>query len=122
MTSDDSLDKLAAAHGVLTHYDNWAHQRVDVLTRTVVATLAALDVDATSHTAIREALRDAYLAPWRRTISPTVVVRPGRPAFDVNARDRAPVRVRVELEDGGDRELAVGPASATRDVDGTTIA
>ncbi|HVE98133.1 MAG TPA: 4-alpha-glucanotransferase [Mycobacteriales bacterium] len=122
MHPDGSLRRLAAAHGVMTEYENWAHEPVEVSTATVVATLRALGVDASRPAAVSDALSAAELAPWRRAVSPTVVVTPTRRTAEVNVREGAPVAVRIALEDGGDRELAVGPASATRDVDGTTVA
>ena len=59
-------------------------------------------------------------APWRQTLAPTVVTRGGvESTVPVYVPDGAKVRVRVELEDGGVRELTqTEDWTVPREVDG----
>ena len=69
--------------------------------------LAALGVAAHTEESVRAALADVRDQPWRRTLPPCVVVRSGRPAeVPVHVPHGEPVRVHVELEDGGRVDLA----------------
>ncbi|MDT7572799.1 MAG: 4-alpha-glucanotransferase [Actinomycetota bacterium] len=104
MNSD--LQRLAAAHGVATSYENWAHKPVEVKESAVVAALAALDVDASSPAAISAALRDVDEAPWREVLPPVVVVR-GR--GEAVVRTSLPPAVDVVLEGGGPVAVSAQP-------------
>jgi 4-alpha-glucanotransferase len=96
MTPD--LQRLATAHGVATSYENWEHQPVEVQESAVVAALAALDVDASTPSAVAAALAEVDEAPWREVLPPVAVVR-GR--GEVVVRTTLPPSVDVVLEDGG---------------------
>jgi 4-alpha-glucanotransferase len=106
MTSPD-LERLAAVHGVATSYVDWSGSRTAVSQLAVVATLAALGVDAAGAQAVTTALADAVAAPWRRLLPPTVVVRGGAGTVEVVAAEGVEVVLDVELEDGSRRSLPV---------------
>ena len=53
---DPSLHELADAYGIATEYWDWQGQHVEVARETVVAVLAALDVDASTSEAAASAL------------------------------------------------------------------
>jgi len=72
------LKELAARYGVAVEYDDWQGRHVDVPASTIVAVLAALDVDADGHEAVEAALVAVEVEPWRRTLPPVVVLRDGR--------------------------------------------
>lgn len=98
---EPDLARLAGLHGVATDYEDQQHRLVRVGRDSVVATLAALGVDASTPAALAAALEDARLAPYRRLLPPTVVVRQGvGAAVELHpVDDRAP-RVRLVLESG----------------------
>jgi 4-alpha-glucanotransferase len=100
------LERLAAAHGVATSYDNWAHELVTVAESAVVAALAALDVDASSPASVTAALRDVDEAPWARVLPPVVVVTEGGA---VVVRTASAPSVEVLLEDGEAVEVTSTP-------------
>ncbi len=118
------LAELAAAHGVATSYVDASDRPVAVRRDTVVAVLAALDVDAGTPGAIDAALAEARRAPWRRLLPPTVVVRSRSPApVVVRGPAGPPPRLRAELEDGRTVELPVpGAPEDTRLLDGEPFA
>jgi len=95
---DPALARLAEAHGVMTHYDDWADERVDVPAETVVAVLRLLGVDASSDESVAAALHDAESAASRRVVDPTVVVTPGRRTTTVRT-ETVPI-LRVETDAG----------------------
>jgi 4-alpha-glucanotransferase len=100
------LVELAAAHGVATDYWDWLGRHVPVSTESIRTVLRALGVDARDDDAVRVALADAADAPWRRTVPSTTVVREGVAAQVVtHVRAGTGIRVSVELEDGGRRDL-----------------
>lgn len=116
---DPDLAALADAYGVATAYEDWAHRVRPVAPETVVRVLGILGVDASSPGAVRAALHEAELAPWRRLVAPTVVVRQGalRPVVVRVPFDTRPT-LRVRLEDG--RSVTVtshGPPGEERPVD-----
>ncbi len=101
------LAELATAHGVATDFWDWRGQHVVVSRESIEAVLAALGVAAHTEESVRAALTDVRDQPWRRTLPPCVVVRSGRPAeVPVHVGHGEPVRVHVDLEDGGRVELA----------------
>lgn len=95
MTDDDVLDRLAAAHGVATRYQNWQGFRVPVARGTVVAVLGLLDVDATTPAAARAALDEVTNRP---PATGTIVLTEGETAA-------VPPGV-LRLEDGTERTVA----------------
>jgi 4-alpha-glucanotransferase len=100
------LLELAEAHGVATDFWDWQGRHTVVSRESVEAVLAALGVAAHTDESVRASLAHARLAPWRRTLPATVVVRSGRPAeVPVHVPHGSPVRLRAELESGGSVDL-----------------
>ena len=100
------LVELAQAYGVATDFTDWRGQHVTVPTSTIRAVLAALEVDASSEHAVETALEEVQLSAWRRALPPVLVVRQAtRRTVPVHVQDGEDVRVWVELEDGGRRDL-----------------
>ncbi len=98
------LRRLADAYGISTEFWDWQGRHVLVPAATIVRTLAALDVDASTADAARRALEEFADAPWRRMLPPTVVTRrDAAVTVQVHVRDGAPVSLWVELERGGTR-------------------
>ncbi len=101
------LVALATAHGVATDFWDWQGRHAEVPRDSVEAVLAALGVPAHTDESVAASLEAARLAPWRRTLPPCVVTRSGRSAeVPVHVPHLDPVRVHVELEDGGRVELS----------------
>src|SRR3954470_15416964 len=71
------LQRLAAAYGVATSYEDWSRKPVAVKESAVVAALAALDVDASSVAAISAALEAVEDARWAEVLPPVAVVTQG---------------------------------------------
>src|SRR4051794_32577760 len=100
------LVELAAAHGVATDFWDWQGRHTVVTRESVEAVLTALGVPSHTTESVRASLADARLAPWRRTLPATVVVRSGRPTeVPVHLPHGSSVRVRAELEHGGSVDL-----------------
>jgi 4-alpha-glucanotransferase len=100
------LVELAAAHGVATDFWDWQGRHTVVTRESVEAVLAALGVASHTEESVRASLADARLAPWRRTLPATVVVRSGRPAeVPVHLPHGSSVRLRADLEYGGSVDL-----------------
>lgn len=72
-----SLARLAALHGVATSYAPSEDVTVPVSDTTVIAVLAALDIDASTPEAVSAALARHESALADRLLPPTVVARPG---------------------------------------------
>ena len=121
MPLDPDLTALAQAYGVVTAYDDWRDEPVEVPEATVVAVLTAMGVETSDPVA---ALAVHEEAPWRRTLPPAVVTIAGRAStVDLHApAGAATPALRLELEDGSRRDLDP-PASSTstRQVDGATV-
>ena len=101
---EHALHELAAAYGVAVDYWDWQGRHVVVSTETLVAVLAALDVDASTAGAARAALTARADEAWRRMLPPVLVTRQGwRPTFEVHVPDGWSVDVWVELETGEHR-------------------
>lgn len=106
-----TLHELAAAHGVATHYDDWAGNRVEVAGTAVAAALAALDVEATSEEAIACSLRQVEERRWSVGLPPcTVVVRSGA----VVVVGPHPPRLAVITEQGAEVEVLAPPREVER--------
>ena len=100
----NELLELARAYGVVTDYEDWRGNHVDVAEDTIVAVLRAMDLDASSREAAAAALRHHREARWRRMLPPSIVAAEGQaPIFWVHVPHGAPVEVRVDLESGETR-------------------
>lgn len=98
------LSRLANAFGVATEYWDQAGKHRKVSAVTVQAVLAAFGVDASSPQACEEALAERRLDHWQRMLPPVFVMRQHSEAVTwVHVRHGDPVRVWIELEDGGYR-------------------
>ncbi len=98
------LIELARAHRVATEFWDWRGEYRPVPVRTIVAVLAALDVDASTPGAIESARLDVEARPWRRLLPATVVMTSGTGAnLMVHVHDGDQVTVWAEFEDGSDR-------------------
>ncbi len=106
----EALQRLAAAHGVATEFWDYTGTQRIVPARTIRAVLAALGVTVETEDDVAAALADVELAPWRAVLPPSVVLREGREEqLPVHIPDGSAVTVRVDLEDGGTRELTQLP-------------
>ena len=100
---------LAERYGVVPDY--WAYDGGHRMVResTLVAVLAALDVDASSPERIEVALRNADEDPWRHLLPPVLVIREGEGAeVPVHVDHGASVDVHLELDPevgGGRRDV-----------------
>ncbi|HYN28976.1 MAG TPA: 4-alpha-glucanotransferase [Dermatophilaceae bacterium] len=100
-----ALLRLAAAHGIGTDYWDWQGRHVPVTAQSLRAVLRALDVPAGTDEEVTASLAEAEVAPWRRTLPPTVVCREGwTPRVFVHVPHGTGVTLTVELEDGSTRE------------------
>ena len=101
---EPSLHALAEAYGVATEYWDWQGRHVEVARETIVAVLAALDVDATTPEAAEEALAEQQRRPWTRMLPPLLALRERRNAsVEVHVPHGDPAETWIELETGGHR-------------------
>ncbi|WP_043264362.1 4-alpha-glucanotransferase [Streptomyces sp. CT34] len=91
--------RLARLHGIATSYEPSPGRAVHVSEDTVVAVLAALDVDASTPHAVRTALTAYEETAGRALLPPTVTTRHGRPPHLAGLPEGTVLRVRTE--DGG---------------------
>ena len=99
-----AVRELAAAYGVAVDFWDWQGRHVAVATETMVAVLAALDVDASTTEAAQAAVAAKDDEAWRRLLPPVLVVRHGSATtFEVHVPHGWPVEVWVELETGEQR-------------------
>ncbi|MBK7722911.1 MAG: 4-alpha-glucanotransferase [Austwickia sp.] len=95
-----------------------------VSAETITAVLAAMGISVTTDEQAQEALRSAFLRPWRRRIATFTMARAGTaPWLAVHVPHGEPVTVWVQLEDQEERrELTqVDHWVDPREVDGTLI-
>ncbi|WP_298804549.1 4-alpha-glucanotransferase [uncultured Pseudokineococcus sp.] len=118
-----ALKELAGRYGVAVEYDDWQGNHLDVPASTVVAVLAALDVDADGEDAVEAALAEVDLAPWRAVLPPVVVLRDGRVGeVAVHVPHGQPVACEAVLEDGRSVPLAqLDRWTDPREVDGALV-
>ncbi len=103
---EPALLELAQSYGIATEFWDWRHHHQPVAAETIVAVLAALDIDASTPEAADRALSEHRDAAWRRMLPPCVVTRSGRHlTFEVHVPAGDPVDVWIELETGGSRGL-----------------
>ena len=91
-TDLNDLARLAQAHGIATEFEDWKGNAVQVSDETLIAVLAALDVDASSPQDVQGALAAAKDAAASRTLPACTVVVEG-----------ASVEISAHLPDGGVR-------------------
>ncbi len=96
------LAALASAYGVATEYWDWQGRHTTVSTETITAVLTALGLDVTTPESTSRACEDLWLRSWRRVLPPCVVARETwTPWVPVHVPHGRPVRLDIELEDGG---------------------
>lgn len=126
MALDEAVAELARAYRVDTEFWDWKGRRVEVSQNTIVAVLAAIDVDASTTESARAALRAFENRPWTRMLPPFVVMEQGRGRtvdIHVPVADAARTSVSVRLEDDG--EWVLTPADnwdPDREVNGVLTA
>lgn len=119
----EELRALADAHGVATDFWDYRGTHRQVSPQTIRDVLAAMGVRCGTRAEIGAALREHDLAPWRRILPPSVVLKAGTAAtIDVHVPDGSGVQVHIHLEDGGQRSLTQVDNWATpREVDGRLV-
>lgn len=117
---DDRVRELARAYRVGTGYWGWDGALKPVAVSTLVSVLAALGVTATTEAEVDAALAARELAPWRRLLPPSVVVREGAHRIvHVHLPHGTFVDVSLRLEDGSRRPVRqVDDFEQPREVDG----
>src|SRR4051794_29193839 len=120
---DPVLAQLAEACSVSVEFHDWQGRPRPASPDTLRAVLKALGIDASTPEAARAALDEVRLAPWRRTLPPSVVVRSGSARrVPVHVPHGEPVTLSVRLEEGGERELhQVDAWVQPREVDGILV-
>ncbi|MCU1548873.1 MAG: malQ [Arthrobacter sp.] len=104
-STDGLLQELAAAHRVGTTFRGWDGAEQSVSASTLRHVLTALGVPANGPEEIRNSLREARLAPWRRVLPPVVVLREGQEIHvEVHVPHGTPVSVWMVAEDGSRHE------------------
>ncbi|GHG50603.1 4-alpha-glucanotransferase [Sinomonas cellulolyticus] len=78
--AEELLRELARRHGVATWFWGWGGSRQEVGAGTLRSVLGALGVPTDTPEAMRQALQDSELAPWRRLLPAVTVVREGADA------------------------------------------
>jgi 4-alpha-glucanotransferase len=112
-----ALHELAAAHGVLTEYQQYGGQTAQVSDATLVAVLTALGVAASTPGAVAHSLRRSHDEEWRSVLPPTVVARQDSDTqVAVHVNDGASVHVWLELE-GAEPEARPHQVRPRRDLE-----
>lgn len=121
--SNHHLAELAGAYGIATEFWDWKGRLTEVSDATVVAILAAMDVDAATPEAAERALSAWRDRPWAQVLPRCVVIEQGTPRrVLIHVPDGTPLTVTVRLEDGGSREVPlVEHLVAPREIDGRLI-
>lgn len=102
--SDAALAELASRFGIATEFWDWKGRLTEVSDETVIAILAALEVDASTPEAARAALVELDDRTWRRTLPPCVVTEQGVGAHvNVHLPAGEAIEVSLRLEDGSTR-------------------
>ena len=102
---DPTLADLAAAFGIATEYWDWQGRHIWVSRDSIVAVLAALDIDAATSEAAAAALANHHRWPWTQMLPPCMVIRERRTASVwVHVPHGEPVTVWTEFETGGTRD------------------
>lgn len=97
----ESLIALADRFGIARDFWDWKGRHVVIPAETIVAVLAALDVDASTPERCVEALERLEDERWLRVLPPCTVLEEGSGVhFDVHVPAGSPVAVWIELEQG----------------------
>lgn len=108
--SNPFLTELAAAFGIAEEFWDWKGRLTEVTDETVIAILAAMDVDASDPERARAALDAFRQRPWTRLLPPCVVMERDAPRrVQVHLPHGNWVRVAVRLEEGGFRDIPQVP-------------
>ncbi|MBG6192049.1 4-alpha-glucanotransferase [Arthrobacter sp. CAN_A212] len=104
----DLLHRLAEAHHVGTAFRGWDGAEKSVSPQTLTKVLTALGVACETGDDAARSLSESETSPWRRTLPPVVV---GRESVAQDVPVTVPAgttpTLRVLLEDGGQRDLAL---------------
>ena len=121
--SNPYLAELAAEFGIATEFWDWKGRLTEVSDDTVIAVLAAMEIDASTAETAAAALQERQLRAWRRALPACTVMQQGAPQeVRVHVPDGAWVEVWVRLEDGGTRTMRQLPNDEpARSVDGKQI-
>ncbi|MDR1710695.1 MAG: 4-alpha-glucanotransferase [Propionibacteriaceae bacterium] len=104
--SNTFLEELAAEFGIATEFWDWKGRLTEVSDETVIAILAAMDVDASGPDKARAALEEHRNKPWTRTLPPCIVMEQGRGwRVFVHVPHGEWVRLVVHTEDGMWRDV-----------------
>lgn len=119
----EALVALADRFGIARDFWDWKGRHVAIPAETIVAVLAALDVDASTPERCREALESLEDDRWRRPLPPCIVVEEGQPRdVDVHVPAGTRVTLEVQLEQGGTRPVRqVDNFVPDRSVDGVAL-
>lgn len=121
---DPILLELAESFGIATEFWDWQGRHTVVPAATVMAVLAAFDVDASTPEAAERSVAEQLLAPWRRMLPACITVLQGATAaFDVHVGAGEDVSVWIDLEAGGVRSglSQLENFSAPTEVDGRPV-
>jgi 4-alpha-glucanotransferase len=120
---DPALRELAGLYQISTEFWDWKGRHTEVDDASVIAVLAAFEVDASTPEKAREAVGTHRTRAWQRALPPCVVLEQGVPTtFPVHVQAGAGAHVFIRLEDGGtvDARQVENP-NPDREVDGEWI-
>ncbi|MFZ1410142.1 MAG: 4-alpha-glucanotransferase [Micropruina sp.] len=119
--SNIHLAELASSFGIATEFWDWKGRRTEVSDDTVIAILAAMDVDASDPDKAQAALQVLRNRPWTRVLPSCVVMVQGTAKpVNVHVRSGEWISLSVRLEDGGSWELHQWDNhEPDREIDGT---
>ena len=104
-TAHPSLIALADHFGIARDFWDWKGRHVDIPAETIVAVLAALDVDASTPELCDEALHRIEAERWHTVLPPCTVLEEGHGrTIEVHVVSGHDVELVVELEQGGTRQ------------------
>ncbi|HEX6148315.1 4-alpha-glucanotransferase [Nocardioides sp.] len=118
-----ALAELADRYGVSREYWDWQGHHVQVPVATVQVVLEALGVDASTEEAVRAALADVDLGPWRRILPAVTVGRAGHPVEVLgHVPHGEPLSIQVVTEDGTTVDaIQVQHLTGPREIDGRVV-
>jgi 4-alpha-glucanotransferase len=104
--SNPYLAELAAEFGIATEFWDWKGRLTEISDDTVIAVLAAMEIDASTEVLAAAAVHELRERPWRRALPACTVMQQGAPhTVRVHVPEGAWVHVWVRFEDGGGRDL-----------------